>query len=442
MGKNRNTNITNFMPYIYIKDIKKHENKVVTLKGWVYNWRSSGKIYFLQLRDGTGRIQAVVAKNEVSDKVFQLCKKISLETSVELKGGVRAEKRAPSGYEIDVEDLKIIGSSEDWPIGKKAHGPDFLMDNRHLWLRSARQTTILKVRDEIIFILREFFHNKGFILTDTPILTSTSCEGVATLFATPYFDQKAYLAQSGQLYLEATAAALGCVYNFGPTFRAEKSKTRRHLTEFWMLEAEMAFANHQDNMKLQEEMVCYLVSQILKRKRTELECLKRSIKQLEKVKAPFPRITYDEAIKKLQKLGSDIKWGDDLGGDDETILTKKYDKPIFIERYPAKTKAFYMKPDPDNPKLVLNNDLLAPEGYGEIIGGSQRADDLKVLEKKLKEFGLKKKDYQWYLDLRQYGTFPHSGFGLGLERTVGWICGLPHVRETIPFPRLINRLRP
>ena len=343
---------------------------------------------------------------------------------------------------MQVSDLRIIQRSEEYPIGKKEHGVDFLLDHRHLWLRAERQTAIIKIRDEIIWLMRSFFRNKGFILTDTPILTSTSSEGTTTLFSTDYFDETAYLSQSGQLYLEALAMSLGRVYDFGPTFRAEKSKTRRHMMEFWMLDAEAAFMQHEQNIELQEELIVYVVSGILKNKLTELDILQRDVAGLKKVKAPFTRLKYEEAVKQLKKLGSDIKMGNDLGADDETILMKEYDQPLFITHYPAAIKAFYMQPDPDNPDVVLCNDLLAPEGYGEIIGGSERIWDLKLLQKKFKEHKLPTKEFEWYFDLRRYGSVPHSGFGIGLERTVAWLCGLDHVRETIPFPRLLNRLRP
>ncbi|MBU4369932.1 asparagine--tRNA ligase [Patescibacteria group bacterium] len=428
--------------YILLKNIKKHLNKTVTLKGWIFNYRSSGSIYFLQLRDSTGEIQAIVSKKEVNQKTWEACEKISLESSIEFKGKVYNEKRSPSGTEMLVEDLKIIQIAEEYPIGKKAHGTDFLMDHRHLWVRSKRQAAILKIRDEIIWAIRSFFKKENFILTDSPILTPTSCEGTSTLFATNYFDKKAYLSQSGQLYLEAMIYSLGKVYDFGPTFRAEKSKTRRHLTEFWMMDAEAAFVEHKENMKIQEKLLCYIAEQVLKNCQRELEILERDIKPLEKIKPPFPVITYEQTIKKLQQKGVKIKWGDDFGGDEETIISKMFDKPVFIEKYPGKIKAFYMKPDTKNPDLVLNNDCLAPEGYGEIIGGSQRIDDLKTLEEKIKEFKLPKEPFEWYIDLRRYGSVPHSGFGLGIERTVAWICGLKHIRETIPFPRLINRLNP
>jgi asparaginyl-tRNA synthetase len=428
--------------YILLKDINHCLDKTVTLKGWVFNFRSSGSIYFLQFRDGTGRIQGVVSKKEVAAKVWGACQKLTIESSIELTGRVYEEKRSPYGYEMAVSDLKIMAVADEYPIAKKEHGVDFLMDNRHLWLRASRQAAILKVRDEIVWAIRSYFREQGFILTDSPILTPTACEGSTTLFSTDYFDEKAYLSQSGQLYLEATIYSLGRTYDFGPTFRAEKSKTRRHLTEFWMMDAEAAFVEHDENIKIQEGLVAYIVQEVLKNCSAELALLERDTKLLEKIKTPFYKITYDEAIKLLQKKGASIKWGDDFGGDEETIISKEYDKPIFIEKYPAAMKAFYMQPDPTNQKLVLNDDCIAPEGYGEIIGGSQRIHDLKVLENKLKEFHIKREPLEWYIDLRRYGSVPHSGFGIGLERTVAWLCGLEHVRETIPFPRMINRLRP
>lgn len=430
------------MKTIYISEIPQYLDQEVLIKGWVFNFRSSGSIYFLQLRDGSGRLQAIVSKKEVAAKVWQDCQKLTMESSVEILGKVYEEKRSPYDFEMQVKELKIINLAEEYPIAKKEHGIDFLLDKRHLWIRSERQQAILKIRDEVVWLLRKFFRERGFILTDTPILTSTSCEGTTILFKTNYFGEKAYLAQSGQLYLEALAMSLGKIYDFGPTFRAEKSKTRRHLTEFWMLDAEVAFFEFEDNIKLQEELVSFLVNQIISNKKKELEILGRDISKLEKIKAPFPRLTYDEAINKLKKLKSDIKQGEDLGADDETLLMKEYDQPVFITHYPVKGKAFYMQPDSKNPDVVLCDDLLAPEGYGEIIGGSERIWDLKLLEKRLKEFKLPKKDYEWYLDLRRYGSVPHSGFGIGLERTIAWICGLDHLRETIPFPRLLNRLRP
>jgi asparaginyl-tRNA synthetase len=430
------------MKQVFISNISNFLNKDILLKGWVFNIRSSGKIFFLQIRDGSGRIQAVVSQNDVSKQAWKNCSELTMESSVEVIGKVSEDKRSPYGYEIQVSDLKVIHVAEDYPISKKEHGVEFLMDNRHLWLRSERQAAILKIRDEIIWRMREFFHKEGFVMTDTPILTPTSCEGTTTLFSTDYFDEKAYLAQSGQLYLEALAMSLGRVYDFGPTFRAEKSKTRRHMMEFWMLDAEAAFVQHEGNLKLQEELISCLINQVISNKSKELEIINRDISPLKKIKKPFPRLRYDKAVKKLQKLGSDIKDGRDFGGDDETLLMKEYEQPVFITHFPAKIKAFYMQPDSESPEFALCNDLLAPEGYGEIIGGSERIWDIKLLEKRLKDYKLPKKDYEWYLDLRRYGSVPHSGFGLGLERTVAWICGLDHVRETIPFPRLLNRLRP
>jgi len=430
------------MPYILISEIPKHLNKEVQLKAWVFNFRSSGKIYFLQLRDGSGRLQAIISKDEVSNEVWDACQKLTIESSVEVLGKVYEDKRSPYGYEMQVKNLKIISTAEEYPIAKKEHGIDFLLDHRHLWLRSERQVAILKIRDEVIWLMREFFRKKGYVMTDTPILTPTSCEGTTTLFSTEYFDEKAYLAQSGQLYLEALAMALGKVYDFGPTFRAEKSKTRRHMMEFWMLDAESSFMRYEENLEFQEELIYYVVSNLINTRKKELEILERNIKPLKKIKTPFPRMTYSEAVDKLHELGSDIKMGDDFGGDDETMLMREFDQPVFITHFPVEIKAFYMQPDPDNPELALCNDLLAPEGYGEIIGGSERIWDLKLLEKRLKEFKLPKKDYEWYLDLRRYGSVPHAGFGIGLERTIVWICGLDHVRESIPFPRLLNRLRP
>ncbi|MBU0612855.1 asparagine--tRNA ligase [Patescibacteria group bacterium] len=430
------------MEKVTIKEVSKHLGQDIQLQSWVFNFRSSGKIFFLQLRDGTGRLQAVISKNDVSEDVWKVCEEITMESSVIVTGVVNEEKRSPFGFEMQVKDIKVLQVAEEYPIAKKEHGIDFLLDNRHLWLRSERQATIMRVRDEIIWLMREFFRNEGFVLTDSPILTPTSCEGTTTLFSTEYFDETAYLSQSGQLYLEACAMALGKVYDFGPTFRAEKSKTRRHMMEFWMLDAEAAFMQHDENLKVQEKLVSYVVVNILKSKKKELKLLGRDTKFLEKVKAPFPRMKYSEAINKLHNLGSDIKEGEDLGADDETMLMKEFDQPVFVTHYPTKIKAFYMQPDPENPNQVLCDDLLAPEGYGEIIGGSERIWDLKLLEQRIKEHKLSQKDFEWYVDLRRYGSVPHAGFGIGLERTVAWICGLDHVRETIPFPRLLNRLKP
>lgn len=430
-------------PWVYIRDLSEFEGKEITIRGWLYNKRSSGKIHFLQLRDGTGTVQGVMVKKEVSEDDFTAAKNLWLEASVEVKGLVRADDRAPSGYELTVSSLNVIDNpSEEYPIGKKEHGIDFLLDNRHLWLRSSRQHAILTIRERIIWAAREFLHNQGYLLVDSPIITGSIGEGASGLFELDYFDDKAYLAQTGQLYAEAAAAAFGKVYTFGPTFRAEKSKTRRHLTEFWMLEPEVAFYDHKDNMKLQEDLVCYMVSQVLLHCRKELEVLERDISRLEKITPPFYHVSYDEAMKMLKELGSATPYGDDLGGEDETLLTNQFDKPVFVECYPKKVKAFYMKEHPDNPDLVLCDDLLAPEGYGEIIGGSQREDDYDKLLGRIREEGLPEESYNWYLDLRKYGTFVHSGFGIGIERTVAWICGLKHIREAIPWPRTIYRITP
>jgi asparaginyl-tRNA synthetase len=431
-------------PWVHIRDIPRYADAEVTVKGWVYNKRSSGKIQFLQLRDGTGVIQGVMVKKEVSPEAFEAAKNLWIEASVAVTGIVRADERAPSGFELTLTDLEPLQNpTDEYPIGKKEHGIDFLLDNRHLWLRTERQRAIMQIRDEVIWRCREFLRQEGFLLVDSPILSGAIGEGASGLFELDYFEtQKAYLAQTGQLYAEAAAAAYGKVYCFGPTFRAEKSKTRRHLTEFWMIEPEVAFYDHQDNLRLQEQLVCYVVEHVIETCRKELEALERDISILEKIRAPFYRITYDEAVQKLHELGSDITYGEDFGNDDETILTQEYDKPVFVECYPKKVKAFYMKEHPENPDLVLCDDLLAPEGYGEIIGGSQREDDLDKLMQRIQEEKLPEECYTWYLDLRKYGSFVHSGFGMGIERLVCWICGIHHVREAIPWPRTIYRLNP
>ncbi|MCL6579115.1 MAG: asparagine--tRNA ligase [Candidatus Bathyarchaeota archaeon] len=417
--------------------------KEVEIKGWLVTKRSGGGVQFLMVRDGTGTIQATVHKDEVSKKVFSDAEKLTQESSITIKGVVKEDKRAPGGYEIRIKDLQIIHlAAQEYPLGKKEHGIDFLLSFRQLWVRSPRQVAILKVRAEIVKACRDFLDERGFTLTDSPILTPAAVEGVATLFEVPYFGDKAFLTQSGQLYVEATIAAFGKVYCFGPTFRAEKSKTPRHLTEFWMLEPEMAFFTFEDNLKLQEELVTYIVKTVLEKRKRELEALKRDLKPLKKVEPPFERISYTEAIEMLQKAKCPIQWGEDLGAPHERFISLKFEKPVFVHRYPAKAKAFYMQPDPKNPEVVLCADLMAPEGYGEIIGGSERIHDLKLLEQRIEEFGLPKKAYEWYLDLRRYGSVPHSGFGLGLERTVMWICKLKHIRETIPFPRTITRIYP
>jgi len=431
------------MPVAYVKEIGQFNGQEVTVRGWLYNKRSSGKIRFLLVRDGTGLIQCVLDRSSVSPEVFDSYEKLSQESSLMVTGKVREDKRAPGGYELNLSDVEVVQVAIDYPISPKEHGVEFLMDRRHLWLRSSRQQTILKLRDEIIKAIRDYFYENDFILIDTPILTGSIGETAATLFSTEYFNLgKAYLAQTGQLYVEAACMAFGKVYCFGPTFRAEKSKTRRHLTEFWMVEGEMAYYDHNDNMDVQEELVVYVVERILEKKRAELESLGRDLSPLENVKKPFARILYDEAIKILQKKGSKIQWGDDLGGEDETIIASEFDRPVFITCYPKEVKAFYMKPNPNDPRTFLCNDLLAPEGYGEIIGASQRNDDYDSLLARIKEEKLPVDAYEWYLDLRKYGSVPHSGFGLGLERTVAWICGVKHIRESIPFPRTIYRLYP
>lgn len=428
----------------YIKDALQFEGKEVVIRGWAYNVRSSGSIGFLQLRDGTGMMQAVVAKNEVDGATWTACTNVTIESSVEVGGVVRREPRAPSGFELTAKSVRIISRAEEYPIGKKEHGPDFLLDQRHLWLRAPRQWAIQRVRNTIINATYEYLNSIGFIKFDSPILTPTACEGTTELFEMEYFDKsvKAYLTQSGQLYLEAGIMSLGRVFDFGPVFRAEKSKTRRHLTEFWMMDAEAAFVEHEENLKIQEALICHIVAKVLELNQSELKILERDIVPLQKIQAPFVHMTHAEAIAKLRELGSDIGDMDDLGADDETILTKLYEKPIFVEKYPTVVKAFYMKRDPKDPSRVLNADMLAPEGYGEIIGGSQREDNYDELLARIKEHNLPVASLEWYLDLRKYGSVPHSGFGYGLERITGWICGTHHIRETIPFPRLINRLNP
>jgi asparaginyl-tRNA synthetase len=418
--------------------------KKVEIKGWLVTKRSSGGVQFLAIRDGTGTIQSTLHKDEVAAKVFQEADKLTQESSVIIKGVVKEDKRAPGGYEVRVKDLRVVSLAEpEYPIAKKKdHGIDFLMNYRQLWIRTPRQSAILKVRAEIIKACRDFLDERGFTLTDSPILTPSAVEGVSTLFEVPYFGDKAFLTQSGQLYVEATIAAFGKVYCFGPTFRAERSKTPRHLTEFWMLEPEVAFFDFENNLKLQEEIIAYVVEKVLENRTNELGVLKRNVKLLKKVKPPFDRISYTEAIDVLQEAGCPIKWGEDLGAPHERIVSLKFEKPVFVHRYPAKVRAFYMQPDPENPEVALCADLMAPEGYGEIIGGSERIHDLKLLEQRIEEFGLPKKAYEWYLDLRRYGSVPHSGFGLGIERVVMWICKLKHIRETIPFPRTINRVYP
>lgn len=427
---------------ITISDAGRYVGQSVTIGCWLTRRRSSGKIQFLQLRDGTGFIQGVLVKEEVSEDTWEAAGKLTQESSLYVTGVVREDERSKSGYELSVTGLSIIQLSHDYPITPKEHGVDFLMDNRHLWLRTPRQRAILRIRARIISAIQEFFDERGFTLVDPPILTPSSAEGTTELFHIKYFDEDAYLTQSGQLYMEAAAMALGKVYSFGPTFRAEKSKTRRHLIEFWMIEPEMAFVDHEENLRVQEQFVSHVVSRVLEHCKPELETLGRDISALERVKPPFPRITYDEAIRLLGEMGMDLPWGEDFGAPHETALAEKFDRPLFITHYPAAIKAFYMKPDPARPEVVLCADLIAPEGYGEIIGGSQRIDDPELLEQRMQEHRLPAETYQWYMDLRRYGSVPHSGFGLGLERTVAWICGLEHVRETIAFPRMLYRLYP
>ena len=428
--------------HVYIADIARSEGQEVLLKGWLYNRRSSGKLHFLQVRDGTGVIQCVVFQGDVTPEVFERAGHVTQESSILVTGTVRADRRSPIGFEVGVKDLEIAQIAQDYPITPKEHGTAFLMDHRHLWLRSSRQHAILCVRSEIIQACRDYFNDRGFVLVDAPILTPAACEGTTTLFETPYFEEKAYLTQSGQLYMEAAAMAFGRVYCFGPTFRAEKSKTRRHLTEFWMIEPEVAYMDLDGDMGLAEDFVAYVVGRVVERRRSELQFLERDVSKLEAVKKPFPRISYSDAVDLLKGKGVAFTWGDDLGGDEETVLAEAFDRPVLVHRYPAACKAFYMKADPADPRLALCVDMLAPEGYGEIIGGGQREDSLETLEAKIAEHNLPRDSFAWYLDLRRYGTVPHAGFGMGIERTVAWICGLKHVRETIPFPRMLQRLYP
>lgn len=428
---------------ITIKDASKFVDQEVTIGGWLASKRSSGKIAFLQIRDGSGFIQGVVVKAEVGEEIFARAKSVSQESSLYVTGVIQKDERSPLGFELQVKDIEIIHESLDYPITPKAHGPEFLMDNRHLWLRSKRQHAVMKIRNEIIRATYEFFNEEGFVKVDPPILTGSAPEGTSELFATKYFDEDAYLSQSGQLYMEAAAMALGKVFSFGPTFRAEKSKTRRHLIEFWMIEPEMAFIEFKENLEVQEKFVSSIIQSVLKNCELELNTLGRDTSKLEQIQVPFPRITYDEAIKFLHEQGfDDIQWGDDFGAPHETAIAESYDKPVFITHYPTKIKPFYMQPDPDREEVVLCADLIAPEGYGEIIGGSERIHDQELLEQRINEHGLSEDAYKWYMELRKYGSVPHSGFGLGLERTVAWISGVEHVRETIPFPRLLNRLYP
>jgi len=431
---------------ITIEEAARHAGETVEIRGWLYNLRRSGKILFPQLRDGTGIMQCVAVKSALPEETFESIKNLTQESSIAVTGKVRAEPRAPGGYEMDLEAIEVfdrVPESDPYPITPKEHGVDFLMDHRHLWLRSRRQHAILRVRHEVIRAIRDYFDNHGFTLVDTPIFTPNACEGTTSLFEVNYFDEeKVYLTQSGQLYNEATAAAFGKVYCFGPTFRAERSKTRRHLTEFWMVEPEMAYATIEDVKQVAEELVSSVVGRVLENRAADLKELERDVTKLESVKAPFPRISYDDAVKRLQAKGSEIQWGGDFGNADETLLGEDYDRPVMVDRYPSAIKAFYMQPDPERPEVALGVDVLAPEGYGEIIGGGQRIHNLDLLLKRIDEQGQKRADWEWYIDLRKYGTVPHSGFGMGVERVVAWICGLEHVRETIAFPRMLYRTKP
>ena len=432
------------MGQTYIEELKKHIGSDVTIKGWLYNRRSKGKIQFLLVRDGTGVVQCVVVKGEVSDEIFDKCDKISQESSIVVSGQVREDKRSDSGVEVSVIKIDVVSESKEYPIQIQDVVPDvgFLMSNRHLWLRSRKQNAVLRIRAEVVRAIRDFFDSKGFICVDAPILTPSACEGTTTLFEVDYFDEKAYLTQSGQLYAEAAAMAFGKVYCFGPTFRAERSKTRKHLTEFWMVEPEVAYLELDGLMELAEQFVSHIVSRVLESRQNELKILERDIKLLERISPPFPRIRYDEAVKIVQDSGIKFNWGEDFGAPHEEAIVKGFGKPVMVHRYPASMKAFYMQPDPNEPKYALCVDMLAPEGFGEIIGGSQRVYDLNLLEKRITEHKLPREAFEWYLDLRRYGSVPHSGFGLGVERTVAWICGTEHVRECIPFPRMLYKIYP
>ena len=426
----------------YIRDVAEHVGQEVTIKGWLYGKVDKGRLQFLLVRDGSGVIQAVVFKRNLSPEVFEAARALTQESSLIVRGNVRADERAPGGFELDVADLQVVHLAPEYPIQPKGHGVDFLMEWRHLWIRSPRQAAILRVRAHIIRAIREYFDTHGFINADTPIITPSACEGTTTLFGLEYFDTSAYLTQSGQLYNEATAMALGKVYAFGPTFRAEKSKTRRHLTEFWMVEPEMAYVDLEGNMAVMEEFVTDVVQSTLRHCRPELKELERDTTLLEKIEPPFPRLQYDEAVRLLGEWGVPMEWGEDFGAPHETAIGEHFEKPVMVHRYPTKIKAFYMQPDPERPDLSLSVDMIGPEGYGEIIGGGQRVHDLALLEKRLEEHCLPREPYKWYLDLRRYGSVPHSGFGLGVERTVSWLCGLSHIRETIPFPRTLGRVWP
>jgi asparaginyl-tRNA synthetase len=427
----------------YIEDISRHEGQAVTLRGWLHNRRSSGKIHFLTVRDGSGFIQCVMSRQAVGDEVFARADHLAQETSLIVTGTVRADKRAPGGYELDVTALEVVAEAQNYPITPKEHGVDYLMDRRHLWIRSHRQQAVLRIRHEVIDAVRDFFNSRGFILADTPIFTPSACEGTTTLFPVQYFEQEtAFLTQSGQLYNEANAMALGRVYCFGPTFRAEKSKTRRHLTEFWMVEPEVAYATLDDVIDLAEGLVVSVVGRVLEKRAAELKVLERDTSKLAQVQAPFPRVSYDEAAGIIKRKGLPFEWGGDFGAPDETALSEEFGRPVAIHRYPSAVKAFYMKPDPDRPEVALCVDVLAPEGYGEIIGGGVRIDDYDLLLERIKQHQLPQEAFEWYLDLRRFGSVPHGGFGMGIERVVSWICGLEHLREAIPYPRMLYRIYP
>jgi asparaginyl-tRNA synthetase len=430
------------MKRVYIEEISRYQGEEVEIRGWVYNKRSSGKVRFLLVRDGTGIIQATIFSPEKDHPLFLQFDQLTQESSVVIRGQIVEEKRAPGGYEMAVKEMETIHIAQDYPITPKEHSVPFLMEHRHLWLRSRKQNAVLQVRWEVVRAIRDFFDSRGFRLVDAPILTPSACEGTTTLFETQYFDQKAYLSQSGQLYMEAAAMALGKVYCFGPTFRAERSKTRRHLIEFWMVEPEVAFATLEDIIDLAEDLILFILERVLTKRKAELETLERNTAPLEKIKKPFPRLTYDETVALLQTKGSKMSYGDDFGAPEETLLSRIYDQPVCVTHFPAKIKAFYMQPDEKNPNLALGVDIMASEGYGEIVGGGQRIHDLELLEKRLAEFNLPRPAYEWYLDLRRFGSVPHAGFGLGLERTIAWICQLKHIREAIPFPRLLYRIYP
>ncbi len=430
------------MNITHVSEVGAHDGAVVTLRGWLAGRRSSGKLLFLQVRDGTGTIQCTLFRPSVPPAVFEEAGHLPQESSLMVTGRVQADDRAPGGYEIQVEEVIVVGPSEEYPITPKEHGTAFLLDRRHLWLRSSRQHAILRIRASVVRACRRYFDDRNFTLLDAPIFTPASCEGTTTLFPVDYFGDRIFLTQSGQLYMEAGAMAFGKVYCLGPTFRAEKSKTRRHLTEFWMIEPEVAYLDLEGDMDLAEDFIVTVVAQVLEERRAEIELLGRDVAALEKVQKPFPRLTYGEAIEALRDAGREHRWGDDFGGDEETILADLHDRPVMIHRYPAACKAFYMKADPEDSRLALCVDVLAPEGYGEIIGGGQREDDLEILQRKIQEHDLPTEPFEWYLDLRRYGTVPHAGFGMGIERMVAWLCGIHHVRETIPFPRMLERTTP